>query len=193
MRVLVLFASHHGQTHAIAVRIAELLRARGQRVHLRDIADEQPDPAHFDAVVVGAPVQLSKHDRRIGAWLARHARILARLPGAFFSVSMSAASTRPEVLAELDGIVTRFLAEAGWHPAHVVKLAGALHYTRYNWLVRQVMRLISGSQGRPTDTSRDYEFTDWAQVDRFVHDVLGLPAGTRDAPLPDQVNHEHGT
>lgn len=171
-RVLVLFASHHGQTHDIAVRIAELLRARGEHVHLRNITDEDPDPAHFDAVVVGAPVQFSKQDKRIGAWLARHARALAQRPGAFFSVSMSAASTRPEVLVQLDGIVTTFLAQAGWHPTKVVKFAGALHYTRYNWFIRQVMRLISGSQGRPTDTRRDYVFTDWEQVDRFAHDVL---------------------
>jgi menaquinone-dependent protoporphyrinogen oxidase len=186
-RVLVLFASHHGQTHTIAVRVAELLRARGQHVHLRDIADEQPDPGHFDAVVVGAPVQLSKHDPRIGAWLARHARTLAQRPGAFFSVSMSAASTRPEILAKLDGIVTTFLAEARWRPSHVVKLAGALHYTRYGWFLRQMMRLISGSQGRPTDTSRDHEFTDWAQVDRFVHEVLADEPTQPARPMQNQI------
>ncbi len=171
-RALVLFASHHGQTRAIAFHIAELMRARGVHVHLRDIADEQPDPAHFDAVVVGSPVQLSKHDRRIGAWLAQHGATLTRLPGAFFSVSMSAASPRPDVRTKLDGIVADFLAESGWHPARVVKFAGALHYSRYGWLVRQIMRLISGSQGRPTDTRRDYEYTDWAQVDRFAHDMV---------------------
>jgi hypothetical protein len=56
------------------------------------------------------------------------------------------------------------------------------------------MRLISGSQGRPTDTRRDYEFTDWAQVDRFAHDVLAdAPFGTRDAPSRVEVKHEHGT
>jgi menaquinone-dependent protoporphyrinogen oxidase len=171
-RVLVLFASHHGQTRAIAFQIAELLRARGQHVHLRHIADEQPDPAHFDAVVVGSPIQISKHDRRIGAWLAQHAEVLNQRPSAFFSVSMSAASTRPEIRTKLDGLVTSFLAETGWHPARVVKLAGALHYSRYSWFIKQIMRLISGSQGRPTDTRRDYEFTDWKQVDAFAHDIL---------------------
>jgi len=172
-RILVLFASRHGQTQAIAVRIAELLRARGQHVHLRNIADEQPDPAAFDVVVVGSPVHISKHDRHIGDWIRRHAGTLAPRPGAFFSVSMSASSTRPEVQRELDQIVTGFLAEAGWRPTRVAKIAGALRYTRYGWLVRLVMRLISGSQGRPTDTSRDYVFTDWAQVDGFAHEILG--------------------
>jgi menaquinone-dependent protoporphyrinogen oxidase len=173
-RILVLFASHHGQTQSIAFHIAELLRARGLHVHLRNIADEDPQPVLYDAIVVGAPVQFSAHDPRIGAWLARHQAVLARRPGAFFSVSMSAASVREDVQVKLEGIVRDFLATAGWHPVQVVKLAGALHYRRYPWLLRQVMRLISGSQGRPTDTGRDHEFTDWAQVDRFVHDVLAL-------------------
>jgi menaquinone-dependent protoporphyrinogen oxidase len=186
MRVLVLFATHHGQTHMIAVRIAELLRARGAHVHLRDVADEDPDPASYDLVVAGAPVQLSKHDRRIGDWLARHAEALAQRRGAFFSVSLSAASTRPEILAKLDGIVADFLVQAGWHPRHVVKLAGALRYTRYGWFIRQIMRLISGSQGRPTDTRKDHELTDWAQVERFAHELLGdLPATRR----PHEVAH----
>jgi menaquinone-dependent protoporphyrinogen oxidase len=173
-RVLVLFSSHHGQTRAIAFRIAELLRARGQHVHLRHITDEDPDPSHFDAVVVGASVHFSKHDRRVGDWLARHALALAMRPGAFFSVSMSAASQRPDVLSKLDAMVVDFLSESGWRPVRLVKFAGALRYTRYNFFIRLMMRLISGSQGRPTDTRRDHEFTDWAQVDAFARDLLNL-------------------
>jgi menaquinone-dependent protoporphyrinogen oxidase len=173
-RILVLFASHHGQTRTIAGHIAELLRARGEHVHIRDISEEQPDPGHFDAVVVGSAVQFSKHDARIGAWLARYRDTLARRPGAFFSVSMSAASTRPEVQAQLEGIVGAFLVENRFHPAVVARFAGALHYSRYNVFIRFMMRLISGSQGRPTDTRRDHVFTDWRQVERFAHDVLAL-------------------
>jgi menaquinone-dependent protoporphyrinogen oxidase len=173
-RILVLFASHHGQTRAVAFHIAELLRARGQHVHLRDLVQERPDPANFDAVVVGAAVQFSKHDARVGAWLAENRRALAQRPGAFFSVSLSAASKRKDVRAKLDDMVGTFLAAAGWRPARVAEIAGALHYTRYSWSIRQVMRLISGSQGRPTDTTRDHELTDWAQVDRFVNEVLEI-------------------
>jgi menaquinone-dependent protoporphyrinogen oxidase len=179
-RILVLFASSYGQTRAIASRIAELLRARGQLVHLRDIGDEQPDPAHFDAVVVGSRVQFSKHDERVGHWLKQHAPALAGRPGAFFSVSMSAMSSRPDVQAKLHGIVASFLGESGWRPTRLVEIAGALHYTRYPWLIRQILRLISGSQGRPTDTRRDFEFTDWAQVDAFAHEVLALVPAPRE-------------
>jgi menaquinone-dependent protoporphyrinogen oxidase len=173
-RILVLFASSSGQTRKIAFRIAETLRARGEHVHLRDIADERPNPGEFDGVVVGAPVRYSRHDERIGAWLARHHIVLNGRPSAFFSVSLSAASKRPEVQRQLEGLVSRFLADAVWRPTRVARFAGALRYTQYRLFTRWMMRLISGSQGRPTDTSRDHEFTDWAQVDTFAEELIRL-------------------
>ncbi len=171
-RVLVLFASYHGQTRRIAFRIAETLRARGLHVHLRDLADEQPDPAGFAAVIVGAPVHMSRHHPAIASWLERHAATLATRPGAFFSVSMSASSARATVRREIEQIAATFLAGVGWRPTHVATFGGALRYTQYGWLTRQLMKLVVGSQGRPTDTSRDHEFTDWPQVDRFSADLL---------------------
>jgi hypothetical protein len=36
------------------------------------------------------------------------------------------------------------------------------------------MKLISRRTGRPTDTSRDYDFTDWAGVAQFAERFAGL-------------------
>lgn len=45
------------------------------------------------------------------------------------------------------------------------------------------MRAISRSQGGPTDTSREYEFTDWDAVDRFGQALAdGLAAPAADVP-----------
>jgi menaquinone-dependent protoporphyrinogen IX oxidase len=35
------------------------------------------------------------------------------------------------------------------------------------------MRLISGSRAAKTDTSRDYEYTDWPAVERFAVQAVG--------------------
>jgi menaquinone-dependent protoporphyrinogen IX oxidase len=32
------------------------------------------------------------------------------------------------------------------------------------------MKRIARKEGAPTDTSRDYEFTDWTRVDALAHD-----------------------
>ncbi len=171
-RVLVLFASRHGQTRTIASRIAETLRTRGLRVHLADAAYERPDPRNFEAVIVGSPVHMSRHHAAIERWLKRHAPRLATRAGAFFSVSMSASSRRASVREGLDQMVAAFLARVHWQPAHIATFGGALRYTQYGWLTRLMMKLIGRSQGRPVDTSQDYEFTDWAQVDRFGAEIF---------------------
>ena len=42
--------------------------------------------------------------------------------------------------------------------------------TANNFFIKMVMKTISRMAGGPTDTSRDYEFTDWVALDRFVLD-----------------------
>jgi hypothetical protein len=37
------------------------------------------------------------------------------------------------------------------------------------------MKMLSGRTGHPTDTSRDYIFTDWAAVGAFA-DRISIPA-----------------
>jgi menaquinone-dependent protoporphyrinogen oxidase len=43
------------------------------------------------------------------------------------------------------------------------------------------MRRISRKEGGDTDTSRDYEYTDWAAVDRFAAEFADEVAGPVDA------------
>ena len=44
-------------------------------------------------------------------------------------------------------------------------------YSKYNFLVRFFMRRIAQKEGGDTDTSRDYEYTDWEALDRLVDEV----------------------
>jgi menaquinone-dependent protoporphyrinogen oxidase len=46
-------------------------------------------------------------------------------------------------------------------------VAGAFVFTHYNALVRWVIKLIARGEGLPTDTTRDYDFTDWVALDEF--------------------------
>ena len=68
----------------------------------------------------------------------------------------------------------RFLARCGWRPAITKMIAGALPYTRYNWLKRQMMKRIVAKAGGDTDTTRDYEYTDWIDLRNFAQDFAGL-------------------
>jgi menaquinone-dependent protoporphyrinogen oxidase len=64
--------------------------------------------------------------------------------------------------------VSEFIAKTGWHPNLTQSVAGTVAYTRYPFLTRMVMKFISARTGRPTDTSRDWEFTNWQEIDEFA-------------------------
>lgn len=164
-RILLLFASTHGQTRDIAWAIERELRRHGHLVDLVDARRPAPGPAGYDAVVIGSRVEFGRHAAAIRRYVARHRDQLARIPGAFFSVSMSVASQKPEPYAE------RFIEQTGWRPARWTSFAGALAYRQYNPLLRFVMKRISRKEGHTTDTSRDHDFTDWGAVRGFARAI----------------------
>ena len=49
------------------------------------------------------------------------------------------------------------------------QIAGALKYTQYDFFKRIIMKMISKKEGRTTNTSQDYEYTNWNLVKEFVN------------------------
>jgi menaquinone-dependent protoporphyrinogen IX oxidase len=71
--------------------------------------------------------------------------------------------------------VRDFVERTGWTPTEEISVAGALVYTKYDYLKRLVMKLIADRRGGDTDTAKDNEYTDWAALDRFAEGfVSGL-------------------
>ena len=153
---LVVYASVEGQTARIAERIAARLRSFGHRVDLAPAGGEC-DLSSYAGVIVGASVHYGHHP----AWLAsflRKNRVAAARKSAFFSVSLSANQRYAE----------RFLGRADWAPQFTAVFAGALRYSKYGPIKRFVIRAFAAIAGHDTDTSRDYDYTDWQAVDRFA-------------------------
>ena len=73
-----------------------------------------------------------------------------------------------KTLADLEAVVQRFLKTTGWKPTVIKHVAGALLYTRYNVFKRWLMKRIVAQQGGETDTSKGYDYTDWADLRRFA-------------------------
>ena len=72
------------------------------------------------------------------------------------------------------GQTAKIARRTGWQPALAVSLAGAMSYTRYNPLMRWMLRRMSRAEGGPTDTSRDHEMTDWSEVRGFADTFAAL-------------------
>lgn len=167
-RTLILYATTEGHTARIAQRIELALRDQGHTVETRPAnALSDLDPSAYDGVIVGASIHYGRHPRYLRALVRRHRNALATRPGAFFSVSLSAGGPGAKPAAA-QRYLDAFLRQSGWQPQQTASFAGALQYSRYGVWKRLLMRMIVGFAGGDTDTTRDYEYTDWNAVERFA-------------------------
>jgi menaquinone-dependent protoporphyrinogen oxidase len=166
--VLILYASKHGHTAKIAHRIADAIRAEGREVQVQDErAAGELSPGDYDGVIVGASIHAGHHQREIVDWAKKHAPALAERPNAFFSVCLAVADDTDEARAAARKYIDDFEDETGWSPDATTTLAGALQYLEYDFTTRLLIKLMMRHQGHPTDTSRDFDYTDWDAVARF--------------------------
>lgn len=191
-QILIVYGTSHGQTARIAARLQDTLLQRGCQVTLLNAKDAPTPPLdQFDGVIVGASVIARGHQPSIAAFIRDHLRALNAMPSAFFSVSASAGSSREGGRAAARRVRDGFLAETGFHPGLTECIAGAIRYTQYNFLLRWYMKRASQKNGGSTDTSRDHEYTDWAQVAGFAHQFADL-VETRSDPEPGISRNEVG-
>ena len=181
--VLIVYATREGHTRRIAEHIAATIRARGAEAELRDAAGLPPGFAldEFGSAVIAASVHAGKHEAEMVEFVRRHRAELEGRDSVFLSVSLAEAGAEdaakpPEARAraakDVQGMIDTFLKETGWHPGRVQPVAGALTYSKYNLLIKLLMKWIAKREGASTDTSRDHEFTDWAALDRLADEVL---------------------
>lgn len=181
--ILVIYATRQGHARRIAEHVAANLRARHLAPDLVDAAYIPPGFTlkNYSAAIVSASVHLGKHESEIRNFVKRHVADLEQIPTAFFSVSLSEAgaedptappATRAQAQADVKQMIDTFLADTGWNPPYVKAVAGALMYLKYNFAIRFVMKRIARQAGKPTDTTRNYEFTDWTGVDQTVKELV---------------------
>jgi menaquinone-dependent protoporphyrinogen oxidase len=113
-------------------------------------------------------VVAGNYQRGVRRWVRAHAAALRTRPSAFVSVCLGVLEQKPAVDTELARLRQRFFDTSGWQPAETKVVAGALPYSKYNWLVRRAMVNIVRKANGDVDTSRDYEYTDWNDLRAFV-------------------------
>jgi menaquinone-dependent protoporphyrinogen oxidase len=181
MTAAVFYATREGHTRKIAERVAADLRTRGALVDVFNVREHpSPDWSKYATACLAASVHLGRHEREMVTFAAAHRTALERLDAAFISVTLSeagaedpakSAAERRAAAEDAQRMIDVFVKETGWHPEHALPVAGALAYSKYNVFVRFLMKRIARRAGAPTDTSRDYEFTDWLALDRFVGEL----------------------
>ncbi len=179
-RFLIVYGSDEGQTAKVAEHMADLLR---QGRHEVDLLHGKKIPRDFvmegyDGVLIGASIHMGRHQKYMVDFVRLFGDELADTLSAFFTVCLTARGDSADEKAQVAQYLQDFMEATEWYPDQVAAFAGALRYTEYGMIKRFIMKRINAESG-DVDTSRDYEYTDWASVDdfveSFVHAVIGDP------------------
>jgi menaquinone-dependent protoporphyrinogen oxidase len=178
-RVLVLYGTSEGQTAKIAQAIAAALNAGAIETDVVQAGTGDPRPCHYSGVIVAGSIHGGGYQKPIGKWIRAHLAEFGNQPTAFVSVCLSVLSTQEKARDEARAMPRRFVDDLGWHPTVIKVVAGALPYTKYNFFTRWIMKRIVSAAGGDTDTSRDYEYTDWKDLREFADRFAGLVVPAR--------------
>ncbi len=176
---LVVYGTGEGQTASVAARIGETLAERGHEVTTVDVEEAATDALvdGFDAALIGSSIHGGRHHAGIRALIERERTALATRPTALFQLSLSSAVDDERRRAEAAKYVDDLLEATGWDPDRIGLFGGALRYSKYGFLKRIVMKRIAAGATGDVDTSRDHEYTDWAEVEAFTADFAAFVEG----------------
>jgi menaquinone-dependent protoporphyrinogen oxidase len=181
---LLIYATREGHTRRISEHLCELLQKEQHPCRLMNAVNATEAPASlmfsdYSSAILAASLHYGKFEPEMVALVKQHVAQLENLPTLFLSVSnaeravedpKSTEESRAGAQAIVKSTTDRFLAETGWRPTQIAAAAGALQYSKYGILTRFMMKMIAKSSGAPTDTSKDYVFTDWEKLDRMVEE-----------------------
>ena len=172
MTVLIAYATIEGQTGKIARFVEGQAHDAGHETTLLDISGLTGD-VEFEGVqnvVLAASVHERRHPKSFEAFVSNNRTALAERRVLLLSVSLSAAfeDYRDEAQDYLDEMKLR----TGLEPVAELLVAGAVRPESYDDYAARVLRQVVLKDKTFVQTSRDYEFTDWAQLALKVADFL---------------------
>jgi menaquinone-dependent protoporphyrinogen oxidase len=180
MNLLIVYGTTEGHTKKIAEFLRIEAEQNGHTVTVAPASDECIAPHDFEAVVIASPIHAGQYSTEIFDYVIKHCEVLNFIPSAFLSVGLSVIRRDPKVLSDLEETTKFFLHVTKWNPLVTEQVAGALLYTQYGFVKRMLVRSIMKKAGGDTDTSRDYEYTNWDHVrlflDHFIREseVIGI-------------------
>ena len=190
-RILVLFETTDVYTRRVAERLGSMFRASYAAVEVVRAGVGDADPQFYDGVVVCASIHARGYRRPVTKWVRANAAVLNTRYTALLSLCPGVLPKDPGIDRDLDAIAERFLAATRWRPARRKRVAGALLYRQYGFVKRWMTKRLVSKAGGDTDTSRDYEYTDWDDLRTFAEEFTRGTARRRDTaqtftrtPLP---------
>ncbi|MCC5908022.1 MAG: hypothetical protein JJU13_17540 [Balneolaceae bacterium] len=176
MKISIIYATTEGHTRTISEFLSNEAQKLNHIVDLFDATLNPPPPEGYDVVIIAASIHAGKYQASVEHYVRDHHIALNQMKTIFIPVSLTAAANESELWNELKKQTEDFLIMTGWKPVLIEHTAGALLYTKYDFLKRFLMRVISNRSGGDSDASRDYIYTDWDQLKKVVEKMENLHA-----------------
>ncbi len=173
MKVAIVYQSPYGQTKKIAQQIKKNMVFESQfkdNVHLFEVTDAHTPVEIYgpiDIYIIGFPVYMGKFPKGLLKWVFKNHSLLQEKRLGFFMVSLNAADTRYQARKADDLLLRKLIQKTELVPDFITSFAGALHYTKYGFIKKLILKKISHAAGGPTDTKQNHELTDWKAVEEF--------------------------
>ena len=172
-KIAILYESVEGHTATVVERMDAIFQETGCAVtKVRCKASSIQAIEEADGIVIGGSIHAGRHNKKLIRFVADHRDLISVKPNAFFLVCLTANYDTPEKKSEVEGYLREFETRTGLTPGVSHAFAGAILYTKYNFVIRAIMKSIAKKEGGDTDTSRDHIYTDWQAVETFARDFL---------------------
>jgi menaquinone-dependent protoporphyrinogen oxidase len=169
-----IYSTVDGHTIEICRRLMEVAEQGGYETQLLELtADSKIDLEPFDQVVLGASIRYGHHRPEVARFINENAERLEAKQGAFFSVNVVARKPDKKE-AHTNPYVRKFLKTITWQPAAIGIFGGRIHYAKYGFWDRTMIRFIMWMTKGPTALDSNVDFTDWNEVDAFGRAICDL-------------------
>ena len=174
MKIGLIYSTVDGHTIEICERLAQRVEEAGHSPTLLELtSDTKIDVSGFDQLIVGASIRYGKHRPEVARFINENAALLEARHSAFFSVN--AVARKPDKKdPDTNPYVRKFLKGIIWQPALIGIFGGRIHYAKYRFWDRTMIRFIMWMTKGPTALDSNVDFTDWDEVDAFGRAICGL-------------------
>ena len=166
MKTLIIFSTVDNHTKKISDYISRFLDSKDSIdvVNLEII--NKYNLENYNRIIIGASIRYGKFRKNLYEFISKNKIHLDKKVSCFFGVNL-VARKKEKNTPETNPYIIKFLKKTKSKPNLVGVFAGSLEYSKYKISDKIIIKFIMWITDGPTDTSRNYEFTDWNDVKNF--------------------------
>lgn len=173
-KILIVYGSKHGQTEKISNFIKEKLASKDFNVEIVNIKNHNfVISENYQAIIIASSINVGGHLKDISKFIAKNLKKINSTKSYFLSVGIGICSKKLNEQEKTKKMAIDFCSNLKWDVTEIKSVAGALAYTKYNFLLKLLCKTIASILGLPNkDLSKDYEFTDWKDLESFINKII---------------------